>query len=145
MFNLDYQKHFLCTISFPLSSYSCLVIHIFWNVDKEDKIDPPIHTKNFLSGGAITFTLSWMAWGTLGFFKIYLWSRVSILVNIVVPPDITMFPYNSLRTSKSHFKIESTVIWGNEGISFPKTRGLNKASGHLHLWDPTVITWPSGS
>ena len=37
----------------PDSSYSSLVIHMAWKVDKEAKIEPPIHTEYFLSGGAI--------------------------------------------------------------------------------------------
>ena len=37
----------------PLSSYSCLEIHICWNVESEARIDPPIHTEYFLSGGAM--------------------------------------------------------------------------------------------
>lgn len=37
----------------PASSYSDFVIHICWKVDKEDKMDPPIQTEYFLSGGAI--------------------------------------------------------------------------------------------
>ena len=40
----------------PDSSYSCFEIHICWNVDKEARIDPPIHTEYFLSGGATIFT-----------------------------------------------------------------------------------------
>lgn len=42
----------------PVSLYSALVIHMFWNVESEDKIDPPIHTKYFLSSEATTLTLS---------------------------------------------------------------------------------------
>jgi len=37
----------------PDSSYSCFEIHICWNVDKEARIEPPIQTEYFLSGGAI--------------------------------------------------------------------------------------------
>ncbi len=40
----------------PLSSYSCLLIHICWNVDRDARIEPPIHTEYFLSGGAMTLT-----------------------------------------------------------------------------------------
>jgi hypothetical protein len=29
----------------PFSSYSCLVIHMVWKVDKEERIDPPSHTE----------------------------------------------------------------------------------------------------
>ncbi len=37
----------------PDSSYSCLEIHICWKVDREAKMEPPIHTEYFLSGGAM--------------------------------------------------------------------------------------------
>jgi len=37
----------------PDSSYSCLLIHICWKVDREARMEPPIHTEYFLSGGAI--------------------------------------------------------------------------------------------
>ena len=53
-----FQKHFLCTMAGPLSSYSCLEIHICWKVDREARMEPPIHTEYFRSGGAITFTLT---------------------------------------------------------------------------------------
>ena len=36
----------------PDSSYSCLLIHMVWNVDNDASMDPPSHTENFLSGGA---------------------------------------------------------------------------------------------
>merc|ERR1711933_2465 len=47
------QVHFLCTIDGPDSSYSSFLIHISSNVLNEDKMEPPIHTEYFLSGGAI--------------------------------------------------------------------------------------------
>ena len=53
-----FQKHFLCTISGPLSSYSCLEIHICWKVDREARMEPPIHTEYFRSGGAMIFTFT---------------------------------------------------------------------------------------
>merc|ERR1712230_86095 len=37
----------------PDSSYSCLEIHICWKVDRDAKMDPPIQTEYFRSGGAI--------------------------------------------------------------------------------------------
>lgn len=49
------QKHFLWTIEGPDSSYSGLEIHICWKVEREARMDPPIHTEYFLSGGAIIF------------------------------------------------------------------------------------------
>ena len=48
-----YQKHFRCTMDGPDSSYSCFDIHICWKVDSDARMDPPIHTEYFLSGGAI--------------------------------------------------------------------------------------------
>lgn len=41
----------------PDSSYSCFEIHICWKVDSEAKMEPPIHTEYFLSGGAIILIL----------------------------------------------------------------------------------------
>ena len=43
----------------PDSSYSCLLIHICWKVDKEARMDPPIHVEYLRSGGAtiLTFTV----------------------------------------------------------------------------------------
>jgi hypothetical protein len=49
-----HQKHFLWTMPGPLSSYSALVIHMDYMVDRDASIDPPIHTNYFLSGGATT-------------------------------------------------------------------------------------------
>jgi hypothetical protein len=40
----------------PTSSYSCLEHHMFWKVLKEARIEPPIQTEYFLSGGAMIFT-----------------------------------------------------------------------------------------
>merc|ERR1711872_343066 len=37
----------------PASSYSCLEIHISWKVEREAKMEPPIQTEYFLSGGAM--------------------------------------------------------------------------------------------
>ena len=40
----------------PASSYSCLLIHICWKVDREARMEPPIQTEYFLSGGAMIYT-----------------------------------------------------------------------------------------
>merc|ERR1712032_1805174 len=48
-----FYVHFLWTMDGPASSYSSFLIHISSNVDNEDKIEPPIQTEYFLSGGAI--------------------------------------------------------------------------------------------
>jgi hypothetical protein len=57
-----------------------------WKVDKDERIDPPIQTKNFLSGGATT--LIFMVLGASEI--IYLDSLSGIPGNMVVPPLITM-------------------------------------------------------
>merc|ERR1719341_672194 len=41
----------------PHSSYSCLEIHICWKVEREARMDPPIQTEYFLSGGAMILIL----------------------------------------------------------------------------------------
>jgi hypothetical protein len=69
-----------------------------------------------------------------------------MLGNIVVPPDNTIFPYSSLRTSISLWRIEWITMSGNENTYFPTVFiGLNKASGHLHLWSPRETVYPEGS
>jgi len=83
----------------PASSYSLLVIHMVWKVDKLDKMDPPIQTEYFLSGGATT--LIFMVAGAKATTSLE--SLSGIPLNIVVPPDMTMFPYKSFLTSTSHF------------------------------------------
>ncbi len=37
----------------PASSYSCLLIHICWNVERDAKMEPPIQTEYLRSGGAM--------------------------------------------------------------------------------------------
>ena len=37
----------------PDSSYSCLLIHICWKVDREARMEPPIQTEYLRSGGAM--------------------------------------------------------------------------------------------
>ena len=50
-------EHFLCTMEGPCSSYCCLVIHVFWKVEREATMEPPIHTEYLRSGGSTTATL----------------------------------------------------------------------------------------
>merc|ERR1719482_1402064 len=102
------QKHFLCTIVGPDSSYSPLVIHICWNVLKDDKIEPPIQTEYFRSGGATT--LIFIVDGASAVSSLVM--RSPMPVNIVVPPESTTFAYRSLRMSKSHFMIDWKVCHG---------------------------------
>jgi len=70
----------------PESSYSALEIHICWKVEREDKIDPPIQTEYFLSGGATT--LIFMVDGARAVNSLVI--RSAMPGNMVVPPDMTM-------------------------------------------------------
>ena len=86
----------------PDSSYSCLEIHICWKVESEAKMDPPIQTEYFLSGGAMI--LIFMVDGARA--EISFCIRSAIPGNMVVPPDKTVLAYKSLRISTSHFMME---------------------------------------
>merc|ERR1719244_893324 len=82
----------------PDSSYSSFVIHISWKVEREAKVDPPIQTEYFLSGGAIILIL--MVDGAMVVISFCI--RSAIPGTIVVPPDITMLAYKSFLMSISH-------------------------------------------
>jgi len=69
----------------PHSSYSCLEIHICWKVDKEAKIEPPIHTEYFLSGGAMILIL--IVDGAKAVISFCILSAIPGYM--VVPPDMT--------------------------------------------------------
>merc|ERR550539_2042864 len=51
------EKHLRWTMAGPHSSYSCLEIHICWKVEREARMEPPIQTEYFLSGGAMILIL----------------------------------------------------------------------------------------
>merc|ERR1719183_3350309 len=79
------QKHFLCTMLGPDSSYSPLEIHICWKVLNEDRMEPPIHTEYFRSGGATT--LIFIVDGAKAVSSLVM--RSPMPWNIVVPPEST--------------------------------------------------------
>lgn len=78
---LDIYKHFLCTMLDPNSPYSSLEIHICWKEEREARIDPPIQTEYFLSGGAMIFMVEEVR-AVSSFFILS-----AIPGNMVVPPD----------------------------------------------------------
>merc|ERR1712066_827161 len=100
------QKHFLCTMVGPDSSYSPFEIHICWKVLKDDKIDPPIHTEYLRSGGATT--LIFIVEGANAVSSLVI--RSPMPENMVVPPESTTFAYKSLRMSTSHFMMDWNVV-----------------------------------
>merc|ERR1740116_271100 len=130
------QKHFLCTIPGPLSSYSSLLIHISWKVLNDDKIDPPIQTEYLRSGGATILTLILAGANAV----ISLVKRTSIPGNMVVPPDNTVLVYKSRRISTSHFIIDSYANLWIPSLSLPIMFGLNNTSEHRNRSALTVIT-----
>merc|ERR1719492_203712 len=93
------QKHFRWTMAGPDSSYSCFEIHICWKVDREARIDPPIHTEYFLSGGAMI--LIFIELGARAVISFCILSAIPGYM--VVPPDNTVLAYRSFRMSTSHF------------------------------------------
>ena len=86
----------------PDSSYSCFEIHICWKVEREAKIEPPIQTEYFLSGGAMILIL--MVDGARAVISFYILSAIPGYM--VVPPDNTVLAYKSFLISTSHFIIE---------------------------------------
>merc|ERR1712207_17800 len=100
------QKHFLWTMVGPDSSYSPLEIHICWKVLSDERMEPPIHTEYFRSGGATT--LIFMVEGARAVNSFVM--RSPMPANIVVPPDKTTFAYKSLRMSTSHFMMDWKVV-----------------------------------
>merc|ERR1719215_925187 len=66
----------------PLSSYSPLEIHICWKVLSDERMEPPIHTEYFRSGGATT--LIFMVEGAKAVNSLVM--RSPMPSNIVEPP-----------------------------------------------------------
>merc|ERR1712060_243064 len=135
------QKHFLCTMVGPDSSYSPLEIHICWNVLSDDRMDPPIHTEYLRSGGATTLIFIVEGASAVSSFVM----RSPIPANIVVPPDRTTLLYKSLRMSTSHFMIDWKVVSWMPLASLPMKLGWNNTSGQRKRSLPTVMMFPSGS
>merc|ERR1719345_197270 len=135
------QKHFLWTIVGPDSSYSCFEIHICWNVLRDDRIEPPIHTEYLRSGGATTLIFIVEGARAVSSFVI----RSPTPPNIVVPPESTTFEYRSLRMSTSVFMMDWKVVSWIPLASFPTKLGWKRTSGQRKRSLPTVMTLPSGS
>ena len=125
----------------PDSSYSALEIHICWKVDNEARIEPPIHTEYFLSGGATT--LIFIVDGARAVSSLVILSAIPGYM--VVPPDMTMLAYKSLLISMSHFMIVWNVQSWMPEASLPMSEGWKRTSGHLNLSLPMTITFPSVS
>src|ERR1700733_13339487 len=90
----------------PDSSYSCLLIHICWKVEREARMEPPIQTEYLRSGGAMI--LIFIVAGARAVISFCI--RSAMPGNIVEPPDRTVLAYRSLRMSTSHFMMLLYVV-----------------------------------
>lgn len=120
----------------PLSSYSVFEIHICWKVDKDAKIDPPIHTEYLRSGGAMVFIF--IVDGASDVISFCILSAMPGYM--VVPPESTVLAYRSFLMSTSHFMIELYVVSWIPADSIPKKDGWNNDSGQRKRSLPMVIT-----
>merc|ERR1719189_31187 len=59
---------------------------------------------------------------------------------MVVPPDMTVLAYRSLRMSTSHFMMELKVVSWMPQASIPRKEGWKRASGQRNLSLPMVMT-----
>merc|ERR1712192_123549 len=72
------SKHLRWTMDGPHSSYSCFEIHICWKVEREARMEPPIQTEYFLSGGAMILIL--MVEGARAVISLYASGRTTGIV-----------------------------------------------------------------
>merc|ERR1719482_1040625 len=125
----------------PDSSYSALEIHICWKVERDERMEPPIHTLYLRSGGATT--LIFMVEGARAVSSLVM--RSPMPGNMVVPPERTTLAYRSFRMSTSHFMMDWKVVSWMPLASLPTRLGWKSTSGQRNLSLPTVMMLPSGS
>merc|ERR1711970_1307000 len=113
----------------PHSSYSCLEIHICWKVEREARMDPPIQTEYFLSGGAMILIL--MVEGARAVISFCI--RPAIPGYMEVPPERTLVAYKSLRISMSHLTMELKTVSWIPTDSIPRKEGWKRDSGQRNL------------
>merc|ERR1712137_888487 len=89
------------------------------------RMEPPIHTEYFLSGGATTLIFIVDGASAVSSFVM----RSPMPANIVVPPERTTLAYKSLRMSTSHFMIDWKVVSWMPLASLPTKLGWKSTSG----------------
>merc|ERR1712226_205515 len=94
----------------PHSSYSCLEIHIYWKVDREARMEPPIQTEYFLSGGVMILIL--MVEGAR--------AVISFCMRSAIPGYMMVLAYRSFLMSTSHFMMELKVVSWMPQASIPR-------------------------
>ena len=97
---------------------------------REDRVDPPIHTEYFHSGGATT--MNFIVNGTKAVNSFIM--RSTIPWNMVVPPDDTTLACNSLRMHTSHFMLRwKEVSWSQLASLLVKLGWKNTFTQWKHL------------
>merc|ERR1719391_1676708 len=87
------RKHFLWTMEAPDSSYSSFEIHMDWKVEREARMEPPIQTEYFLSGGAMI--LIFMVLGARAVISFCILSAIPGYM--VVPPESTLLAPSTMK------------------------------------------------
>merc|ERR1719385_617858 len=134
--SLSTFKHLRWTMDGPHSSYSCLEIHICWEVDREARMEPPIHTEYLRSGGAMILIL--MVEGARAVISFCILSAMPGY--IVVPPERTLLAKRSLRISMPHLMMELKTVSWIPTDSIPRKEGWKRDSGARNLSLPMVMT-----
>merc|ERR1711977_337894 len=119
------QKHFLCTIVGPDSSYSALEIHIDWKVESDERMEPPIQTEYLRSGGATT--LIFIVDGASAVSSLVM--RSPMPGYMVVPPEASL-PMNEGWNSTSGQRKRSLPMTMTlpSGSSYDFSRALDSAA-----------------
>merc|ERR1719184_356220 len=99
--------------------HTSLVTHICWKVDREARMEPPIHTEYLRSGGAIILILR------VGGARepISFCMRSAIPGYMVVPPDMTTLANRSFLMSMSHLIIPLYTVSCIPAHSIPMKDG----------------------
>merc|ERR1719397_2188037 len=120
-------------------------------VEGEARMEPPIQTEYFLSGGAMILILmvegaravisfcirsaipGYMVEGARAVISILMVEGARAVISfcirsaipgyMVVPPDMTVLAYRSLRMSTSHFMMELKVVSWMPQASIPRKEG----------------------
>merc|ERR1719481_252031 len=70
---------------------------------------------------------------------------ISFCIRSAIPGYMVVLAYRSFLMSTSHFMMELKVVSWMPQASIPRKLGWKRASGHLNLSFPMVMTCPSGS
>ena len=104
----------------PDSSYSCLEIHICWKVDREAKIEPPIHTEYFLSGGAMI--LIFIVGGANAAISFCMRSAIPEKITLSLSSKSFMIKNPLLFVTQHFLLISCNILFNNIASLFPQKK-----------------------